>query len=80
MSIESRTAFLPDMADVAVAFNDDTFLLRPLSVSDFHSPLYGSVFRFKPKGNVSTPSQKGRGAVRPRLVDKGMFASASPCV
>ncbi|KLT40218.1 hypothetical protein CC85DRAFT_322156 [Cutaneotrichosporon oleaginosum] len=47
MSIESRIAFLPDMADTAVAFNDDYFLLRPLAVSDFHSPLYGSILRFK---------------------------------
>ncbi|BEI87308.1 uncharacterized protein CcaverHIS019_0100260 [Cutaneotrichosporon cavernicola] len=47
MRIESRIAFLPDMADVAVAFNDDYFLLRPLAVSDFHSPLYGSILRFK---------------------------------
>lgn len=50
MSIESRIAFLPDMADAAVAFNDDYFLLRPLAVSDFHSPLYGSTIRWKHKG------------------------------
>lgn len=64
MSIESRIAFLPDMADAAVAFNDDYFLLRPLSVSDFHSPLYGSVLRFKPKVSVSQKAHE-------RVVDQG---------
>ncbi|WVW78190.1 hypothetical protein I302_100141 [Kwoniella bestiolae CBS 10118] len=39
MAIESR-------ADVTLSLNDDFFLLRPHAVSDFHSPLYGSVIRF----------------------------------
>ncbi|WWD21714.1 hypothetical protein CI109_106201 [Kwoniella shandongensis] len=35
-----------DKADVMISLNDDFFLLRPHAVSDFHSPLYGSVIRF----------------------------------
>jgi 3-O-alpha-D-mannopyranosyl-alpha-D-mannopyranose xylosylphosphotransferase len=31
---------------VALALNDDFFLLRPHAVSDFHTPFYGSVIRF----------------------------------
>ncbi|TXT04980.1 hypothetical protein VHUM_03800 [Vanrija humicola] len=46
MSIESRIGWLPGLADVSLALNDDFFVLRPQAVSDFHSPLYGNVFRF----------------------------------
>jgi 3-O-alpha-D-mannopyranosyl-alpha-D-mannopyranose xylosylphosphotransferase len=68
MAIESRIGWMPGLvraclceadfkADVALAMNDDFFILRPhavsdcggqcsLQVSDFHSPLYGSVIRF----------------------------------
>lgn len=45
-SIESRLGWLPGLADTAIALNDDFFILRPHSVADFHSPLYGDVFRF----------------------------------
>ena len=48
MAIESRIGWLPGLADVSVALNDDFFILRNLSVSDFHSPLFGSVIRFDP--------------------------------
>nr|XP_018999326.1 uncharacterized protein I203_08102 [Kwoniella mangroviensis CBS 8507]OCF62787.1 hypothetical protein I203_08102 [Kwoniella mangroviensis CBS 8507] len=46
MAIESRVGWLPGLADVTLSLNDDFFLLRPHAVSDFHSPLYGSVIRF----------------------------------
>lgn len=46
MSIESRIGWLPGLADVSLSLNDDFFLLRRHAVSDFHSPLYGSVIRF----------------------------------
>ncbi|RSH79984.1 Xanthine phosphoribosyltransferase 1 [Apiotrichum porosum] len=46
MAIESRIGWLPGLADVALALNDDFFILRPHAVSDFHSPLYGNVVRF----------------------------------
>ncbi|WWC59711.1 uncharacterized protein I303_102273 [Kwoniella dejecticola CBS 10117] len=46
MAIESRAGWLPGLADVTLSLNDDFFLLRPHAVSDFHSPLYGSVIRF----------------------------------
>ncbi|WVQ79814.1 3-O-alpha-D-mannopyranosyl-alpha-D-mannopyranose xylosylphosphotransferase [Cryptococcus sp. DSM 104549] len=46
MAIESRIGWLPGLADAVIALNDDFFLLRPHAVSDFHSPLYGSVVRF----------------------------------
>lgn len=48
MAIESRIGWLQGLADVSLSLNDDFFLLLPHSVSDFHSPLYGSVFRFDP--------------------------------
>lgn len=51
MAIESRIGWLQGLADVSLSLNDDFFLLLPHAVSDFHSPLYGSVFRFDP--NVS---------------------------
>lgn len=43
---------------MALALNDDFFLLRPHAVSDFHTPFYGSVIRFD--HNVS---EKVTGAV-----------------
>ncbi|ODN79461.1 3-O-alpha-D-mannopyranosyl-alpha-D-mannopyranose xylosylphosphotransferase [Cryptococcus amylolentus CBS 6039] len=46
MAIEGRIGWLPGLADAVIALNDDFFLLRPHAVSDFHSPLYGSVIRF----------------------------------
>lgn len=46
MAIESRLGWLPGLGDVSLALNDDFFMLRPHSVSDFHSLLYGNVFRF----------------------------------
>ncbi|KAL1407040.1 Xanthine phosphoribosyltransferase 1 [Vanrija albida] len=46
MSIESRVGWLPGLADVALALNDDFFILRPHAVADFHSPFYGNVIRF----------------------------------
>ncbi|KLT42836.1 hypothetical protein CC85DRAFT_285184 [Cutaneotrichosporon oleaginosum] len=45
-SIESRLGWLPGLAETSIALNDDFFVLRPHSVADFHSPLYGDVFRF----------------------------------
>ncbi|KAK8847626.1 hypothetical protein IAR55_005485 [Kwoniella newhampshirensis] len=53
-------------ADVTVSLNDDFFLLRPHAVSDFHSPLYGSVIRFD-HGYYQQ--------VRP-ILDKGRFNDA----
>lgn len=47
MAIESRISWLPGLADVSLALNDDFFMMRPHAVSDFHSPLYGNVIRFK---------------------------------
>lgn len=47
MAIESRISWLPGLADVSIALNDDFFMLRPHAVSDFHSPFYGNVIRFK---------------------------------
>jgi len=46
MAIESRVGWLHGLADVTLSLNDDFFLLKPHAVSDFHSPLYGSVIRF----------------------------------
>ncbi|KAL7419077.1 Xanthine phosphoribosyltransferase 1 [Cryptotrichosporon argae] len=46
MSIEGRIGWLHGLADVSLALNDDFFIMKRLSVSDFHSPLYGNVFRF----------------------------------
>ncbi|GAA6043535.1 hypothetical protein JCM8097_001208 [Rhodosporidiobolus ruineniae] len=44
-AIEARTARVATAEATAVALNDDFFLLRPLSISDFVSPLTGPVFR-----------------------------------
>lgn len=44
-AIESRLAWLDDLGDAAVQSNDDMYFLGSLAASDFHSPLYGSVFR-----------------------------------
>ncbi|WVR04824.1 hypothetical protein IAU60_001836 [Kwoniella sp. DSM 27419] len=55
-----------EQADVTLSMNDDFFLLRPHAVSDFHSPLYGSVIRFD-HGYYSQ--------VRP-LLDKNRFNDA----
>ncbi|BEJ06147.1 hypothetical protein CcaverHIS641_0306690 [Cutaneotrichosporon cavernicola] len=46
MAIESRLAWLPGLAETSIALNDDFFILRPHSVADFTSALYGNVFRF----------------------------------
>jgi 3-O-alpha-D-mannopyranosyl-alpha-D-mannopyranose xylosylphosphotransferase len=46
MAIESRIGWIPGLEDVSVALNDDFFILREHAVSDFHSPLFGSVIRF----------------------------------
>ncbi|BEJ13631.1 hypothetical protein CspHIS471_0308050 [Cutaneotrichosporon sp. HIS471] len=46
MAIESRLAWLPGIAETSIALNDDFFILRPHSVADFTSALYGNVFRF----------------------------------
>lgn len=46
MAIESRIGFLWGLGDVSLSFNDDFFILRPHAVSDFFSPLYGTVIRF----------------------------------
>ncbi|UOH84333.1 3-O-alpha-D-mannopyranosyl-alpha-D-mannopyranose xylosylphosphotransferase [Cryptococcus neoformans] len=70
MAIESRIGWLPGLADAIIALNDDFFLLRPHAVSDFHSPLYGSVIRFehgynqqvKPdveKNHINDPGEMG---------------------
>ena len=66
MAIESRIGWLPGLSDVALSLNDDFFLLRPHAVSDFHSPLYGSVLRFD-------PSWKDQ--VKP-ILDKNKFTEA----
>lgn len=46
MAIESRIGWVWGLADASLSLNDDFFLLKPHAISDFHSPLYGSVFRF----------------------------------
>ncbi len=46
MAIESRIGWLPGLAEISLACNDDFFVLKEHAVSDFHSPLYGSVIRF----------------------------------
>jgi 3-O-alpha-D-mannopyranosyl-alpha-D-mannopyranose xylosylphosphotransferase len=46
MAIESRIGFLWGLGDVSLSFNDDFFILKPHAVSDFYSPLYGTVIRF----------------------------------
>lgn len=46
LAIESRIGFLWGLADASLSLNDDFFLLKPHAISDFQSPLYGSVFRF----------------------------------
>lgn len=48
MAIESRIGWLHGLTDVSLSLNDDFFLLKPHAVGDFHSPLYGSVYRFDP--------------------------------
>ncbi|WVW78369.1 hypothetical protein I302_100323 [Kwoniella bestiolae CBS 10118] len=44
-AIESRMSWLQDVSENFIAFNDDMFVLRNLSTSDFRHPLLGNVFR-----------------------------------
>ncbi|KAJ9094331.1 hypothetical protein QFC19_008017 [Naganishia cerealis] len=44
-NIENRMAWLDDLSEYSVQVNDDMFFGTPLSSADFHSTLYGSVFR-----------------------------------
>ncbi|GMK56901.1 hypothetical protein CspeluHIS016_0307410 [Cutaneotrichosporon spelunceum] len=48
MAIEARLGWLPGLAETSIALNDDFFILRPHSVADFTSALYGDVFHFDP--------------------------------
>ncbi|KAI1318305.1 Xanthine phosphoribosyltransferase 1 [Mortierella claussenii] len=52
LSIESQMHHIPDLADVFVYLNDDMFFGRPLSASDFWTPLYGFVFHVDPTTTV----------------------------
>ncbi|WWD00665.1 hypothetical protein V866_007600 [Kwoniella sp. B9012] len=54
-AIESRMSWLKDVSENFVAFNDDMFILRNLSTSDFRHPLLGSVFRMD-SGLLVNPS------------------------
>ncbi|WWD21565.1 hypothetical protein CI109_106051 [Kwoniella shandongensis] len=47
-SIESRLAWIDGLSENFIAFNDDMFLLRPLSISDFRHPLLGNLVRLDP--------------------------------
>ncbi|ODN79595.1 hypothetical protein L202_03542 [Cryptococcus amylolentus CBS 6039] len=47
-SIEQRLAWIEGLSENFVAFNDDMFLLRSLSTSDFRHPLLGNLVRFDP--------------------------------
>ncbi|WWC68006.1 uncharacterized protein I206_101925 [Kwoniella pini CBS 10737] len=44
-AIESRLSWLSGVSENFVAFNDDMFLLRDLSQSDFRHPLLGNILR-----------------------------------
>ena len=47
LAIEAQTANVGDLGEAFVGMNDDFFVLKPMSASDFHSPLTGPVFRFQ---------------------------------
>ncbi|KAG0268638.1 Xanthine phosphoribosyltransferase 1 [Actinomortierella ambigua] len=47
LAIESQLYRLPDISDVFVYLNDDTFYNRPLSSADIWTPMYGFVFHFE---------------------------------
>ncbi|KAG0242381.1 Xanthine phosphoribosyltransferase 1 [Actinomortierella wolfii] len=47
LAIESQLYRLPDLSDVFVYMNDDTFFNRPLSPASIWTPLYGFVFHFE---------------------------------
>ncbi|KAJ7229184.1 hypothetical protein GGX14DRAFT_417010 [Mycena pura] len=47
LAIESQLPNIPNLAPTIFYLNDDCFLLRPLSVADFETPLYGPVLRIQ---------------------------------
>ncbi|AGV14656.1 hypothetical protein, variant [Cryptococcus neoformans var. grubii H99] len=58
--IEQRLTWLEGLSENYISFNDDMFLLRPLSTSDFRHPLAGNLVRFDPGllvPDVMTPDQ-----------------------
>ncbi|WVQ83148.1 hypothetical protein IAT38_005286 [Cryptococcus sp. DSM 104549] len=58
--IESRMAWLDDLSENYISFNDDMFLLKTLSTSDFRHPLGGNLLRLDPGLTVPefmTPKQ-----------------------
>lgn len=66
-AIESQIHNLPSLSPNFISMNDDFFLLRPLSASDFHTNLFGPVFRLqydlkvtgKQTANVGDPGEWG---------------------
>lgn len=44
-AIESQLHNIPSLSSSFVSLNDDFFVLRPMSASDFHTELLGPVFR-----------------------------------
>ncbi|KAJ9102336.1 hypothetical protein QFC21_002736 [Naganishia friedmannii] len=44
-TIENRMAWIDDLSEYSVQVNDDMFFANSLTSADFHSTLYGSVFR-----------------------------------
>lgn len=65
IGIETQLVTLaPELNDAIIYFNDDFFLARNLTRSDFSSPLFGSVFRLQNHVRVSS-STKGTSKADP---------------